>query len=251
MAAPLRLLCRASSAPAPGAGRPRAPASFPRRPGSGGGAGARGAARRGASSSPEAEPSAAGGAAAVVIGWMGAKRKHVERVSSVWSSGPRPLADSVSVFQPSMRSIADTARRAEELREFAGALRGELAGRPREHLFIHAMSNNGFFFLANLLHEVNAARRRRAAAGRGGGAPCCFLALGDEMDRVARVAIVIDSAPSRCAGGEGGRGGGASSGRTRPARPSRRTSRTADAGAPFRRRPAREGSTRTSRRAAS
>lgn len=163
-------------------------------------------ARASSAGTPSAAPA---GAVAMVIGWMGAKQKHVERVSGVWSAGPRPLADSVSIFQPSMRSIVDTARRKEELRDFAESLRETLCSSAPDckTLFIHAMSNNGFFFLANVLHEINSARRTRMRergssstvprAPAGGEGSCCFLALGDEMDKVGNIALVIDSAPSK------------------------------------------------------
>lgn len=167
-------------------------------------------ARASSAGTPSAAPA---GAVAMVIGWMGAKQKHVERVSGVWSAGPRPLADSVSIFQPSMRSIVDIARRKEELRDFAESLRETLCSSAPDckTLFIHAMSNNGFFFLANVLHEINSARRTRIReigssstamstvprAPAGGEGSCCFLALGDEMDKVGNIALVIDSAPSR------------------------------------------------------
>ena len=141
--------------------------------------------------------------AAVVIGWMGAQDKHLKKVASVYTTGSRPLIDPnrLCVFQPSMMALFSEQQRRQELHAFQERVRrlpssqSLQSGENRtKKLLLHCMSNNGFFFLASVLNEINSANDAKGGAFRG---------LFDEFDSVK---LVIDSAPSNIDGDIAARG---------------------------------------------
>ena len=135
-----------------------------------------------------------------VIGWLGARERHLKKVASVWEKEPQPLvlsSQQILCFQPSVLGLLMSSVRRRELMQFSEALAVHLERTPahsaaHSRLRIHALSNNGFFFLAGVLYETNSAVRRGELPSENAAAR-----LARALDNLEALTLVVDSAPSR------------------------------------------------------
>lgn len=112
----------------------------------------------------------------MLLGWLGADRKHVAKYAEAWRAPPLGLVDVVDVVPGVAATLFERAADAAHLEALRRVTRETAAGAP---LVLHAFSNAGELFLGGLM--------RRADGG-------CELAR-DVLGRTA--GVVLDSAPGR------------------------------------------------------